>query len=147
MKRGLILFFLSIALVFSTGQSVFASDKSDDTNTTVISVDGVLVEDLPEVPPPITVFGAGEWDHIGTYTMSKVVRIQSGGGDLKACIPGTTKVTFGLEKAPVSLFDKERTTSGVKGDNCAVWRGISKGTYDLGLVSHYGTSFTVSIYD
>lgn len=90
------------------------------------------------------------WQSLGTWSMAYVVRITSAdGGNLMACVNGSTdRVKFGLEKAPIWPNPVEKTTSGILGNNCATWSGISKGeTYDLNKVNYRGTYHSVTVYD
>ena len=95
-----------------------------------------------------SVEAASGWQNIGTWTMSKVIVFTSiDGGDVKACVPGTAKETFGLGKNQTIDIISSKQTSGVKGDNCAVWRdAVTKGSsYRLWLES--GGTVVVTVYD
>lgn len=96
-----------------------------------------------------SVEAASGWQNIGTWTMSNVIVFEStDGGDVKACVPGTAKETFGLGKnKAIDPNIVSKKTSGVKGDNCAVWRdAVTKGvTYRLWLES--GGTVVVTVYD
>lgn len=103
----------------------------------------------------VSIFGmtnasaASGWQKVGTWDMAYVVRVYSAdGGNLKVCVNGTDKVKFGLEKAPIWPNPVEHTTSGVSGDNCAIWSGLSANTsYDLNKVNYRGTYHTVTVWD
>lgn len=91
---------------------------------------------------------ASGWQKLGTWSMAYVIRVHSDdGGDLKVCVNGTDKVKFGLERAPIWPNPVEKTTSGVSGNNCAIWTGLSSAAYDLNKVNYRGTYHTVTVYD
>ncbi|MEC1720567.1 hypothetical protein [Schinkia azotoformans] len=104
---------------------------------------------LAEEEPNMVVepLGAGEWDLLGEWTFSNVIRIQSGGGDLKVCAPYTSDVIkFGVDS--IVTLEKDEYTSGT-GENCAVFRNIGpKGAYDIFFAdSNHPSSVKVRIYD
>ncbi|WP_150285600.1 hypothetical protein [Rummeliibacillus sp. TYF-LIM-RU47] len=131
MKKSL-LFSLALAgsILFASPHNIAeaATQPKEETNTV------------------IQPYGAGTWDYLGTWTFSKSIRIQSGGGDLKVCAPNvSTKIKFGVDS--YTTLEKHATTSG-SGDNCAVFSVGLPGAYDIFMVgSNHPSSVTVKVYD
>ena len=131
------IFLLAICLFVLVPSGAFASENLTPKET--ISKDSTSEE--------ISLYGAGEWDKIGTYTFKNYVRITSGGGNLKACVTSTTsKVRLNLVKTYV-ITDYKTTAGGSASANCATWTGLVGGGYDLYNDSLNGKSITVTVYD
>lgn len=93
----------------------------------------------------VSTFGAGEWDKIGTWTMSKMIRFQSGGGDLKACVNDSTKKIELTVKR--SFFGGKDVVSSGGSPNCATFRDIGGSGYVDFTYTHGPDSINVTIYD
>lgn len=103
------------------------------------------ITEAPELEVPI--FYAAGWQNLGSWKMKSVIAIGSDGGNLKACVEGTDKVTFNLARdIGVPLPGTLATTSG-SGDNCANWSGLSKGAYNLHKDDFRTVYHNVTVYD
>lgn len=91
---------------------------------------------------------AAGWQNLGTWSMKSVVAFGSDGGNLKACVAGTDKVTFNLARdIGIPLPGTLATTSGVSGDNCANWSGLSRGAYNLHKDNFRTVYHIVTVWD
>ncbi|WP_146550850.1 hypothetical protein [Rummeliibacillus suwonensis] len=90
------------------------------------------------------------WQDLGTWKMKSVVPIYSDGGNLKACVQGTDKVTFNLARdIGIPLPGEKATTSGssTAGKNCANWSGLSSGAYNLHKDNYRTVYHFVTVFD
>ncbi len=95
-----------------------------------------------------SVEAASGWQTIGTWTMSRVIVFTSiDGGDVAACVPGTGKETFGLTRNLSIWPVTSKTTSGVSGNNCAVWRDAVTAGMSYRLYLESGGTVTVTVKD
>lgn len=121
---------LTCALLFLIGTASGASAATVDSDASAVTVQP---------------YGAGSWDNIGTWTFSKMISFNSGGGDLKVCVNNSTsKVKFDLNIYPVSPAVTKTTSGG--SPNCAVWTVGVPARYELW--NAYSTAtWNVTVYD
>lgn len=142
MREGIIIMGLKSKIGMLICFSLFVANSAFAAEVTEKKTSEVVADNSSTV----IAYGAGEWDYLGEWTFRHVIRVNSGGGDLKACITSTTaKVTLGLEKGSFGFSNDKTTTGG--SPNCAIWTGLSASTYDIGNVSHYGSYLTMSVWD
>lgn len=83
----------------------------------------------PEEETNIITYGAGEWDYLGWWNVISNIRVTSGGGDLKVCLPDLGKTNVSLDS--YLTLQKDQQTDGI-GDNCTIFRNIGpRGGYDI----------------
>lgn len=100
----------------------------------------------PEEEAIIT-YGAGIWDPLGDWQASKLIRVTSGGGDLKVCLPDlSSKVKISVDS--YTTWQQDGETSGT-GENCAIFRSIGgPGGYDIFFTDGpRASATTIRVYD